>query len=117
MIGMAIVPIRDRNGARSHASNQPRRLPDLILPADSPIGPRQILAPGRTQDDSGGFRFGQPLVWRPVTAHLAACEIAQPDLMTERGVLGDRATDANFDVVRMRSEHQQVGAHLNSAHG
>ena len=79
--------------------------------ADFSIGPAQIFAPCGTENDARRFGFGQPLVNRPVAAHLAGSQIAQPDAQAERCMMGDRAAQPDFEIVRMRAEDEKIDGH------
>ena len=59
----------------------------------------------------GRVGLRQPLVDRAVAAHLARRQIAQADAEAERGVTRDDAAQADFDVVGMRPEDQQINGH------
>ena len=63
MIGMAIGPVRHRDGARTVAADERDRLIEMrrIL-ADPAIGPAQVLAPRRAEHAARGLGFGEPLL-------------------------------------------------------
>ena len=76
--------------------------------ADRAVGQSQVHAPGRTKHGARGLGFGEPFFDRPVAAHLTRRQIAEPDAMTERGMLGDDPADADLDVVRVRPDGQHI---------
>ena len=81
------------------------------LPISS-IGPAQVLAPCRSQHGARRLRLEESLLRRAVAAQLARCEVAQPDVQAARRVPGDGAAESDLEVVRVRSECQQVECHL-----
>ena len=76
--------------------------------ADRAVGQSQVHAPRRAEHRARRLGLGEPFLDGPVAAHLAGRQIAEPDAMTERGVLGDDAADADLDVVGMRPDGQQI---------
>ena len=60
---------------------------------------------GSTYD---AFGLGKPFLHRSVAAHFTRGQVAESDTMTERRVFGDDAADADLDVVRVRSDGQQI---------
>ncbi len=76
--------------------------------ADRAIGQAEVHTPGRTKHGARRLRFSQPFFHRSITAHLTRSQIAQPDTMTERGMLRHDPADADLDVIRVRADRQQV---------
>src|SRR5215510_6012598 len=109
MIGMPIGPIGNGHHFRLRGSYQARDGSRVTsVAADRTIGYAQVDPPRRAKHHPCGLGLGEPLVDRPVAAHLTSGEIAQPDANTERHVLGDDATDADLDVVRMRADREKI---------
>ncbi len=79
--------------------------------ADFAIGPAQVLAPGRAKHGTRGFGFGQPLVNRSVAPHFARRQVAQADAQTARRVMRDRPAKPDFEIVGVRTEHEQIDSH------
>jgi hypothetical protein len=77
------------------------------------VGPSKIFAPRRAENISGLARFGQSDRRRAIAAELAGREIAQADRVSRCCVLGDRAAEADFEVVRMGSKDQEIHGHGN----
>ena len=63
------------------------------------------------QERPRGFGFCQRQLGCPVASHVACGQIAQADLQAERGVTRDDAAEADFDVIGMRSEYEQIDGH------
>ncbi len=84
--------------------------------ADAPIRPPQVLAPGRAKRRPGSLTFGDTLLGCAVAAHLAGRQVAQPHAQVERRVPRDGAAQADFEVVRMRPEYEQIDGHWLSAY-
>jgi hypothetical protein len=78
---------------------------------DAAVGPAEVLAPGRAKQARGGFALAQALVRRAVRSELADREIAEPDRASLGRVPRDRAAEADLQVVRVRTEDQQVEGH------
>ena len=74
------------------------------------IGQSQVRSPRRTEDTSRRFGFGESFLYGSIAAHFTGREVAQADAEAERRVLGNGATEADFDVVGMRSESEQIHA-------
>ncbi len=106
---MAILPVRNGNRARTHAADQLDDAAYVIggIP-DRPVGQCKILAPGGAENLAGRLCFLYALVWRAVARHFAPRQIAQPDRVSERGVLGERAAQADFQIIGMGTERQQI---------
>ena len=79
--------------------------------SDFAIGPAQVFAPGGAEHATRGLGLRQPLVHRAVAAHLAGGEIAQPDAQPARRMVGDGPAEADFQIVGMRSEHEEIDGH------
>ena len=79
--------------------------------ADPAIGPAEVLAPGRPEHLARGLGLLQPLLDRAVAAHLAGGEIAEADAEPERGMARDDAARADFEVVGMRAEDEEINRH------
>ena len=75
---------------------------------DGAIGEAQVQTPRRTQHIARGIGFGETLWHRSIAAHLTGRQIAEPHLVSQRSVLGDEPADANLDVVRVRTNGQEI---------
>ena len=71
-------------------------------------GSPQVGAPECAEHVACGLGLDQPLCDRAVAPHLAAGQITQTDPVPERRVLGQRCADADFDVVRVRTECKHI---------
>ena len=72
----------------------------------------EILAPrARRARAPPSAASALPLFARAVARQLAARQIAQADAMARRGVPRNRAAEADFDVVGMRAEDEQIDRH------
>ena len=80
--------------------------------ADLPIGPAEIFAPRRAENFPRGFRFPQPLFDGAVAAHLAPCQIAEADAEPERGMTRHDATHADFEVIGVWAEDEEINRHV-----
>ena len=78
------------------------------IAADSAVREPQIGPPQCAEHRPGGLRLDEPLADRAVTPHLAASQITQAHPVSERRVLGQRGADADFDVVRVRTECEYI---------
>ena len=114
---MTIRPVGNGDGPRLMPANEGDRLVQMrrVL-ADAPVRPPQVLAPGRAKRRPGGVAFGDTLLGCAVAAHLAGREVAQPHAQVERSVPRDGAAKADFEVVRMRPEYEQIDRHWLSAY-
>ena len=113
MVGMAIVPVRDRDRARPMPPDDVDRRPDhrRCRRRCRRQASRGSRARARRARARGGGRFRLPLFGRAVARQLASGQIAQPDAVARRRVTRDGAAKADFDVVGMRAEHQQIDRH------
>src|SRR3989304_3954939 len=82
---------------------------------DAAIGPPEVRAPGATEHLRCPMRFLQPFLDGAVAPHFARRQVAQTHAKAEQRVPGNRAAEADFDVVGMRPEDQQVDGRI-SAH-
>ena len=106
---MTILPIGNGDRARPHAANQFDDLARVLLRGpDRAVGQREILAPRRAQHRARRLGLPDALIRSAVARHLAARQIAQPDRVTERRMLGERAAEPNLQIVGMRAERQQI---------
>jgi hypothetical protein len=109
---MAIGPIRHGNRARLVTAKKGDRLlqvPGML--ADLTVGPPEIFAPGCPEDHPRGLGLREPLLDRAVAAHLAGGQITQPDAKTTRRMLSNRPPEPDFQVIGMRSEHEDIDSH------
>src|SRR5262245_21269111 len=99
---MTIRPVRQRDGARLMAADESSGLRYVIrIFADPPVGPPEVLPPRGAENDACLLGFEQPLLRRPVAAHLSGSQVAEPDAHPQLDVFRDRAAEANFEVVWM----------------
>ena len=109
MVGVPIRPVRQSDDARPRIAYHARSGAHVIgVAADGAIRPPEIHAPGCPKRCARVLGFGQALVNCPVAAHFACRQIAQPDTMTERRMLRDRAAEADLEIVGMRSEDEKI---------
>ena len=81
------------------------------LGADPAIGPAQVVPPYRAEHQPRSLCFSEPLLDRPVAAHLSRGEIAQADASALRAVARHRAAQADLEVVGMGAEDQEIDRH------
>jgi hypothetical protein len=79
--------------------------------SDLPIRPPEIFAPRRAKRLARRFGFLQPFVNGAVAAHLARSQIAQSDGEPECRVARHDAADADFEVIRVRTEDEEINRH------
>ena len=109
MIGMPIVPVRQRDRARPALPDEPDDVGDLRVGADdAAVGPSQVEAPGGAEHLAGIFGFALALVGRAVRAQLAARQVAEPDAIAARRMDGHGPGQADLDVVGMGAEDEEV---------
>src|SRR5262245_52451800 len=109
VIGMAIGPVRGGHDLRTLATDEGDYLLDMRrIRADAAVGYAKVLTPDRAQHLPRGLRLGQPFVGRSVAAHLAARQVAQPDLEAERRVARDGTTNPDFNVVGMWAKGENI---------
>jgi hypothetical protein len=78
--------------------------------ADAAIRPPEIGSPPSAEDFTRGFGLLKPLVDRSVAPSLPRGQIAQAHDQAERDVTRDRPTHPNLEVIRMRTERNQINA-------
>ena len=109
MIRMAVAPVRERDDFRLRAADQLDHRPHLFgHVAELPVRQPEVYAPRGAEHDARLLGLAQPLLRRPVAAHLSACQIADADGQSPRDVLRDRRAHADLDIVWMRAERQDV---------
>src|SRR5262245_32412471 len=109
MVGMAVRPVGERDGAGPRLANQSNRRAHVIrVTADRPIREAEVHAPERTENGSRSFGFGEPFLDGAVAPHFTGGQIAQPNPMSERGVFRDGSAKTDLQIVGMRSKHEQI---------
>ena len=78
---------------------------------DSAVGPSKIFAPRRSQHPRRRRRFCGAGVRRAVARQLSPREIAKADAVSRSRVTCDGAAQADFNVIRVRPEYQQINRH------
>jgi hypothetical protein len=112
VIGMTVAPIGERQGARPMAPDEVDGVPHpLRRGRDRAVGPLEILAKGGAEHARRGGAFFHPSSRRAVAAQFARGQIAQADGIPLGGVPGDRAAEANLEIVGVRAEDEQVQRH------
>jgi hypothetical protein len=81
------------------------------IAAQAAIGQAQVLAPCSPEDLTRRLRLFQPILDGAVTTHLPGGQIAQPNRQTHGRMAGNDAASADFDVVWMWPEDEEVNAH------
>ena len=111
MIGMPISSVWNGDRPGPGAPNELDDRADVrAIGADAAVRQRQVLAPARAEDRARGLAFPCALVRCAVSAEFAPGQIAQPDAMAERDLLGDGPAKPDFKIVRMRAKDEQVDA-------
>jgi hypothetical protein len=105
---MPIRPVREQHGGRTTAAHELDRALNLIGPADLTIRPLEILTPRRAQHIRTGSGFGHSDFNCAVSPEFTAGQITKTDCAPLSHLFGNRAADPNFDVVRVRSERQEI---------
>src|SRR5687767_14894755 len=106
---MPIGPVRYRDRLRTAAPDEPRNGAGMLVARTKrPIRKTQVDAPYGVQHLPRGLGFREPLVHGAVAAHLAGCQVAQPDAMAERSVPGHRAAHPDLDVVGVRTDGEEI---------
>ena len=83
-----------------------------------PVGQPEIHAPRGAEHDLRLLGFTHALLRRAVRPHFATRQIAEPDGQPAGNMMGHRAAHPDFEIVRMRSEDEQVDRrHRHSAPG
>jgi hypothetical protein len=109
VIRMPVDSIRGGDHARTVTTYQPDGIVEMCgILADPPIGPAEIFAPRRAKHSPCFLGLLHALFRRSIGGHLAASQVAQADRVAERGVLGKRSPQADFQIIRVRSKRQQV---------
>src|SRR5262249_12281160 len=112
VIGMAIVPERNGDRARPMTADQVDGGSDHLGGRSDPaVGPAKILAPARAQHARRGEGLLAPVLDGAVARHLAFGEIAEPDDVAGFGVPGDRATQADLEIVGVWTKDEQIDRH------
>ena len=78
---------------------------------DAAVRPAEVLAPRGAEHARAASASARAFLGRAVAAELAGGEIAEADTPAFRGVPRDRAAEADFNVVRVRTKHNQVDSH------
>src|SRR5262249_47411057 len=112
VIGMAIVPVRDGDGARAvmaddvhcRSNRRRRRL-------DAAVGPLQVLAERGAEDPRRGGGLAASHLDRSVARELALRQIAEADSIARGGVARDGAAEAGLDPVGVRAEDEEGNRH------
>src|SRR5262245_37268555 len=106
---MPVAPVRQRDHSGTMSANEGDGVFQMArILADAPVGPAQVLSPRRPKYDPGVLGFGAPLFHRPIAAHLPSREITKAHALAQDGVTGDRASQSNFKVIRMRTEDEEI---------
>ena len=109
MIGMPVGPVGKRDHRRTNFTNETRRrTPVLGIRPDRAIRPPQVCPPYRAQYGARLLGLGKTLLDSAVASHLSSRQIAQTYPTPECGVLRDGPAGANLEIVRMRTEHEQL---------
>jgi hypothetical protein len=113
VIGMAVLPVGDGDGARpmrTHAADHGVDL-CLVVRRQAAIRQGQVEPQHRAEHGARLGGFGHAVVRRAVRAELAARQVDQADAVAAPRVQRDRPAHPDLDVVGMRPEHQQVQRH------
>ncbi len=106
---MPVGPVRQRDHRRTCLANELDDRQDLFGDvAQLPIGQPEIDPPVRAQHRAGVLGLALTLFGRAVAAHLAARQVAQSDFQALGDVVGDGGAHADFDVVRVGAEREDV---------
>ena len=109
---MSILPVRHCNRPGPVTADEINGRPDDLGPfLDAAIGPAQRLTPAGAEHARGLEPFRQPFGWRPVAAQFAGREVAQADRPALCGVSGHGPAEADFNIVRMRTEDNEIDRH------
>jgi len=78
---------------------------------DRAVRPGEVLAPGGAKHARSLLGLTLPDLGRAVRAEFSSRQVAEADSMAFRRLPRHGATEANLDVVRMRTKDEQVDGH------